>query len=53
VVLSLPCDFAKDGEIEIDDRAPVNPGDDPGAYVQAWIWISDDDVKENKTKGDR
>jgi hypothetical protein len=46
-------DFAKDVEIEIDDRAPVSPGDDPGAYVQAWIWISHDNVKENKTKGDR
>lgn len=27
------------GDIEIDDNAVVSRGDDPGAYVQAWIWI--------------
>lgn len=30
----------KDGELEIDDNAKVSLGDDPGAYVQAWIWVS-------------
>jgi hypothetical protein len=30
----------KEGEIEIDDAALVSLGDDPGAYVQAWIWVS-------------
>ena len=28
----------KDGEIEIDDGAPISEGDDNGAYVQAWVW---------------
>lgn len=30
----------KDGELEIDNTAKVSLGDDPGAYVQAWIWVS-------------
>lgn len=29
----------RDGEIEIDDGAPVSRGDDNGAYVQAWVWV--------------
>lgn len=29
----------RDGEIEVDDDAKVSLGDDPGAYVQAWIWV--------------
>ena len=35
--------WAKDGEIEIDDNAVVSRGDDPGAYVAAWVWVSDPD----------
>lgn len=31
--------FAEEGRIEIDDHAMVSPGDDPGAYVQAWVWV--------------
>jgi hypothetical protein len=31
----------KDGEIEIDDDAGVSRGADPGAYVQAWVWVYD------------
>jgi hypothetical protein len=42
--------FAKDGEIEIDPGAPVSTGADDGAYVQAWIWVSDDDVRNNRKK---
>jgi hypothetical protein len=30
----------RDGEIEIDDNADVSRGNDPGAYVQAWVWVS-------------
>lgn len=30
----------REGEIEIDDNARVSEGDDNGAYVQAWIWVS-------------
>lgn len=32
-----------EGECEIDDNAPVSKGDYPGAYVQAWVWVSDED----------
>ena len=30
----------KDGEIEMDPDAEVSFGDDPGAYVQVWAWVS-------------
>ena len=29
----------RDGEIEIDDNADTSRGYDPGAYVQAWVWV--------------
>jgi hypothetical protein len=28
-----------DGEVEVDSGAVVSRGDDPGAYVQAWVWV--------------
>jgi len=31
--------YERDGEIEIDANATVSEGDDPGAYVQAWVWV--------------
>lgn len=31
-------------ELEIDQGAPVSPGGDPGAWVQAWVWVSDEDA---------
>ena len=34
----------KDGELEMDDDAEVSMGDDPGAYVMVWTWVSDDDA---------
>jgi len=37
----------KDGEVEIDDTAAVTelePGN--GAYVQAWVWVSDPEAGE-------
>lgn len=34
--------LARDGEIEVDDDAVVSMGDDGGAYVQAWLWVSDE-----------
>lgn len=33
-----------DGELEIDDNAKVSRGDDPGVYVQAWVWVADDAI---------
>ncbi len=32
----------KEGECEIDDGAVVSRGSDPGAYVQAWVWVYSD-----------
>lgn len=32
-----------DGEIEIDDGADVSESDS-GAYVQAWVWVSNEDA---------
>jgi hypothetical protein len=37
-------DRQRDGEIEIDADAAVSLGDDPGAYVQAWIWIPEEEA---------
>ena len=36
--------WGQDGQLEIDDDAPVSKGEDDGAYVQAWVWVSDDEV---------
>ncbi|MBN8644045.1 MAG: hypothetical protein J0L61_02255 [Planctomycetes bacterium] len=37
-------EYEREGEIEIDDSAEVSMGDDPGAYVQAWVWVSNDEA---------
>ncbi len=35
----------REGELEVDDSASVSRGtSDPGAYVQAWVWVSDEEV---------
>jgi hypothetical protein len=34
-----------EGETEIDGNATVSMGDDDGAYVQAWVWVSDDQMR--------
>lgn len=36
--------YHSDGEIEVHTGAPVSRGDEPGAYVQAWVWVYFDDV---------
>ncbi len=33
--------YHRDGEIEIDESAVVSRGGEPGAYVQAWVWVED------------
>ncbi|KKK56361.1 hypothetical protein LCGC14_3065310 [marine sediment metagenome] len=42
--------YARDGEIEIDDVADVarDLSDEPvqGAYVQAWVWVTNDEEGE-------
>lgn len=40
-VTAARAQYQKDGEIEVDDGAKVSRGDDPGAYVQAWVWVYD------------
>lgn len=45
-------DHCKDGVIEIDDDAVVSEGDDNGAYVQAWVWVSFADTELDKDKPD-
>lgn len=44
-----------DDDLEVDDDAVVALGDDPGAWVHAWIWIRNDeagipDEDENKCR---
>lgn len=33
--------YEEEGEVEIDDNALVSAGSEPGAYVQAWVWVAD------------
>ncbi|MBV5324882.1 MAG: hypothetical protein J0626_06220, partial [Rhodospirillaceae bacterium] len=50
--------YERDGEIEVDDNAKVSEGSDPGAYVQAWVWVpnpeaeteDDEAVEESETE---
>ena len=35
--------YCVDGEIEVDSNARISRGDDPGAYVEAWVWVPDDE----------
>lgn len=36
--------FGSEGEIEIDDRTVVSQGEG-GAYVLAWLWVSNEDLQ--------
>lgn len=38
-------------ELEIDDDPEVSMGSDPGAWVQAWVWVSDSDIDEDPAEG--
>lgn len=33
-----------EGTCEIDSNAVVSRGGDPGAYVQAWVWVYNDTI---------
>jgi len=38
---------AEEGTLEIDEGARVSRSpDDEGAYVQAWVWVYDDDIQD-------
>jgi hypothetical protein len=34
-----------DGQIEIDDCAEISRSSDSGAYVQAWVWVYNDQLE--------
>lgn len=36
-------DLSEEGHIEVDDDAVVSLSEDGGAYVQAWLWVEDED----------
>ena len=40
--------YHRDGEVEFDEGATVSFGGDPGAYVQAWVWVPQEDVVTKK-----
>lgn len=40
--------YHDEGTCEIDDNAVVSVSDDEGAYVQAWVWVYNDDVKREE-----
>jgi hypothetical protein len=42
--------FEQEGHTEFDDSIVVSLGDDPGAYVMAWVWVSDDDLVGKDTR---
>lgn len=39
--------YEREGELEIDEGALVSLGADPGAYIQAWVWIYNDALSED------
>lgn len=38
--------YEDEGTLEIDANAIVSRGDDPGAYVQAWVWVAYSDIPD-------
>ena len=36
--------YHRDGDLEVDDGAVVSKGNDAGAYVMCWKWISNDEL---------
>jgi hypothetical protein len=38
-----------EGSCEVDENAKISRGDDPGAYVQAWVWVHNTDTKRKLT----
>lgn len=39
-------EYEEEGRVEIDLKAPVSRGDN-GYYVQAWVWVYDDEDEED------
>ena len=42
-------------ELECDPDAVVSPGDDPGAWVMTWTWVSNEEagIEEDEEEEDR
>lgn len=36
--------YPNEGDVNIDDHPAVAIGSDPGAYVQAWIWVPNESL---------
>lgn len=45
--------YQREGEIEIDDNAVISRGSDPGAYVEAWVWVEDPSVEASEDDPDQ
>lgn len=41
-----------EGALEIDEGAQVNPSPDGGAYVQAWVWVEDEEAASREAEPD-
>jgi hypothetical protein len=39
-------EYQEEGRIEFDDRPFTSPGEEPGAYVSAWVWVYDPEGEE-------
>src|SRR6267378_909023 len=39
----------EEGVCEVDENAKISRGSDPGAYVQAWVWVYNADTKRKLT----
>ncbi len=39
--------YGIEGELEFDDNAEISFGVDPGAYVQCWRWVTNEEVKKD------
>lgn len=40
--------FDDEGTCEIDENAKISNGDDDGAYVQAWVWVYDEQCTDER-----
>lgn len=43
--------YHEEGKCEVDDRARVSEsaeGGDAGRYVQAWVWVADDEAAKEE-----
>ena len=49
-ILTLADQLEREGELEFDESAVVSEGDDNGAYVQAWVWVSFEGTHLDKVK---